>query len=450
MSERFYHEYCPEGVESRYELLVFDSRDEPFLPLTDFYHDCIGRIDKTSALSYLQCLLPFFDWLSRWSNVQGKRAAWNGQPEAVRIAVKDYLMDEMACKVGEKDTFRFIKLTQKSPNTVYRYLCAMKSFYKSMIRLKQYPYHNPLIDANAILTEYRNTEEGVRAGKPRMPSVAGTEDPIPARRQTDSFFKLINEEWQPQIIDDPDLPYQVYQAGKSVNWSQREMVITRMLFETGARVSEIIELTVGDYRVRKNFQEVRTFNKGSHGRKGKFLHFGKDTVKRLMHYIDTERRQFDPNHLGLRDLPDEAPIFLTKRGTPLIYEGWYYHWTKAMKRSQLKLNPHKARHWFVTSRLREIYNTSKTEAEVRQRKDELIQYMKWKNKDTINVYEHYFDEERYREAHDRMLENMELREREFNVSRKPNRQKRPQLSLVQTTEKVTLDEDLRELFDGLE
>lgn len=34
-----------------------------------------------------------------------------------------------------------------------------------------------------------------------------------------------------------------------------------------------------------------------------------------------------------------------------------------MKKSELQLNPHKTRHWFVTTRLREIYNSSKTEAE---------------------------------------------------------------------------------------
>ena len=53
-----YH-YCPKGIESRYELLVFNGENEPFLPLTEHYHDCLGRIDKSSALSYLKCLLPF-------------------------------------------------------------------------------------------------------------------------------------------------------------------------------------------------------------------------------------------------------------------------------------------------------------------------------------------------------------------------------------------------------
>lgn len=448
-STNYYYVYCPEGVKSRYELLVFTG-DHPFLPLTDFYHDCKGRISQSSALSYLQTLLPFFTWLDKHSNYQGSRVQWSDSPEAIRVAIEDYLMNEMSCKVKEKDTFRFVNLTQKSPNTVNRFLSSVKSFYKSMIYLRQYPFHNPLIDSQAISKDYRSQTEGVRINKPRMPSMGGTEDPISTRRLTDSFFKLINEEWQPQIIDDPDLPYQVYLSGKKANWSDREIIIARLLFETGARASEVIELTIGDYRARKDFREVSTFNKGSHGRKVKFLRFSKDTVKRLNHYINTERKQFDPNHWEFDGLPADAPIFLTEWGTPLTYESWYYHWNKAMQISQLKLNPHKARHWFVTTRIREIYNISKTEAEIQQRKDELIKYMKWKNQDTIKVYEHYFDEEKHRKAHDQMLESMEQREREYNAKRKEKRKQKPQLTRIKNSSDLEFDQDLQELLDGLE
>ncbi|WP_422121655.1 tyrosine-type recombinase/integrase [Peribacillus frigoritolerans] len=444
--------YCPKDVESRYELLVFNCQDQPFLPLTEFYHDCLGRIDKSSALSYLNCLLPFFTWLNKYSNYLGKRVYWNYLPEIIRAAIEDYLMNKMECKVRDKDTFRFVNLTNKSPNTVSRFLSAIKAFYKSLIRLKQYEYSNPLIDSQAILNDYRSQSEGVRKDKPRMPSVGGTEDPIPHRRLTDSYFKIINEEWQPQIIDDPHLPFQVYQAGKKVNWSQRETVISRMLFETGARVSEIIELTIGDYRSRKSYQEVITFNKGSHGIKVKFLRFSKDTVKRLFQYINTERKKYDPNQLDfdVDVLPDEAPIFLTEFGTPLTYNAWYYHWNKSMKNSDIKLNPHKARHWFVTTRLREIHNISKSDAEIQQRKNELIKYMKWKNPDTIKVYEHYFDEEKHREAHDQMLESMKKNEKEYEQEQKTKQKKKPKLAVIETQKEIEIDADLQELLEGLE
>lgn len=103
-------------------------------------------------------------------------------------------MNEMNCKVREKDSFRFVNRMNKSPNTVNRFLSALKSFYKSLI-LKDYKYSNPLIDSYAILDDFKNQIEGVRKEKPRMPAAAGTEEPIMHRRLTDSYFKLINEEW---------------------------------------------------------------------------------------------------------------------------------------------------------------------------------------------------------------------------------------------------------------
>ncbi|HHT7007657.1 MULTISPECIES: tyrosine-type recombinase/integrase [Bacillus cereus group] len=448
--ESYKYHYCPKGIESRYELMVFNGDNDPFLPLTDYYHDCIGRIAKSSTLSYLKCLLPFFRWLDESSNYQGKRIQWNEPPEIIRIAVEDYLMNGMECKVREKDTFRFVNRTRKSPNTVNRFLSALKSFYKSLIRLKQYNYSNPLIDSYAISDEYKSQIEGVRKDKPRMPPEAGTEGAMLHRRLTDSYFKLINEEWQPKIIDDPYLPSQVYQAGKKVHWSLRELIISRMLFETGARASEVIELTIGDYRSRKDFQEVSTFNKGSHGRRVKFLRFSKDTVKLLMRYINRDRIQYDEFQRTFEKLPNESPIFLTELGTPFSYQAWYYHWSRAIEECEVKLNPHKTRHWFVTTRLREIHNISKTEVEIKQRTNELIKYIKWKNVNTIKVYEHYFDEERHREAHDQMLDNMTKLENEYIEQKKHDLKKKPTLTVLESSQAVEIDPELQEFLDGLE
>ncbi|WP_375200029.1 tyrosine-type recombinase/integrase [Lysinibacillus sp. RS11] len=374
---------------------------------------------------------------------------WNDSSEIIRIVVEDYLMLELACKIREKDTFRFVKLTNKSPITISRFLSALKSFYKSMIRLEHYTYNNPFIDGQYILHDYSN-QNGVRKDKPRMPNISGTEDAIPHRRLTDSYFKIIKEEWQPQIIDDGNLPYQVYQAGKKVDWSQREMLIARMLFETGARISEIIHLTIGDYRQRKSHQEVATFNKGSHGRKIKFLRFSKDTVKRLFHYIDTERKSYDKNHFIFEQLSDDSPIFLSENGTALTYHAWYHHWNKAMKLNEISLNLHKARHWFVTSRLREIYHISQNESEIQQRKNELIKYMKWKNTDTINVYEHHFDKAKHRESHDKMLEQMQRNEKEYIQQLKASKKSKLKLTVIETDNLNKFDGDLQELLEGLE
>lgn len=447
---KYWYNHCPNGVKSRFELLVFNCHDQPFLPLTEYYHDCIGRISNSSAISYIQSLLSFFTWLDQYSNYQGKHVKWDDSPDRIRKVVEDYLMSEMSCKIREKDTFRFVNRTSKSPNTVNRFLAALKSFYKSLIHLNLYLYSNPLIDSQAVLNSYKRGTEGVRKDKPRMPSEAGTEDAIHHRRLTDSYFKLINEEWKPEIIGDIYLPYQVYGAGKRVNWSLREILIARLLFETGARASEVIELTIGDYRTRKSFQEASTFNKGSYGKRVKFIRFSKDTVKLLMRYINTERKKIDDLNRNFDMLPDESRIFLTECGNPFSYSSWYYHWNKAMKECGIKLNPHKTRHWFITSRLREIFNTSISEAEIKQKKNELIKYIKWKDDETINVYEHYFDEENHRKVHDGMLESMVQQEKDYMKQRNTTNKKERNLTIYKSINENAIDNEILELLDGLE
>ncbi|MEK4499232.1 hypothetical protein [Bacillus sp. FSL R12-0069] len=116
----------------------------------------------------------------------------------------------------------------------------------------------------------------------------------------------------------------------------------------------------------------------------------------------------------------------------------------------MRLNPHKTRHWYVTTSMREIYNVSKTNAEIKQRKDELIKYMKWKQKDTIEVYEHHFDEERYRSFHDNMLEDIAEKEKEYMEQSKQKRTNKPLLNLIDTAKETELEVDIQALLDDLE
>ena len=53
----------------------------------------------------------------------------------------------------------------------------------------------------------------------------------------------------------------IYKAGKDSKWKLRDEIIITMLFQTGARAREVIELTFGDYRARCDKAEFSTFNK---------------------------------------------------------------------------------------------------------------------------------------------------------------------------------------------
>ncbi|WP_290416004.1 tyrosine-type recombinase/integrase [Paenibacillus polymyxa] len=449
MWDRYRFFQCPSHIESKYNLLVFDSNGSPFIPLTDYYHDQKGMIADSSITNYLNILLPFFYWMDVSSNYQGSIVSWNMPPEAIRVAVSDYLKEKMYCKVRHWSSFELVKQTPKSPDTINRFLAALKSFYKSMIRLDYYSHTNPLIDGHSKKIQ---TVHGFRNGRPRMPLVAGTEPPIRAsyRRQTDSYFKITQNEWLPMIIDDLSLPSQVYHAADKAKLQLRDRIIIRMLFETGARASEVITVTIGDFRARRSIREIATFNKGSNGIRTKFLLFSNDTYILLMKYLKNERIRHDPLGLPYDKLPDDAPLFISNRGTPYSYHAWYVHWKKAVQHSVLKINPHKTRHWYVTNVMRTIYETSSNESERIIRIKEFVRYMRWRSKETLAVYEHFFDEKRQLELINDVHENMLQIEKEIYVNGVSNMKQTHYKIQHKLQEIVIEDSEILGFFEGLE
>ena len=62
----------------------------------------------------------------------------------------------------------------------------------------------------------------------------------------------------------------------------------------------------------------------------------------------------------------------------------------------IQAHPHQARHWFVTNALRNIEATASDEQDQARRKEELIQYMKWRSGEKmLHAYEHVDRETRF-------------------------------------------------------
>jgi hypothetical protein len=53
----------PEGVTSRYSLVVVDGGGRPHLPLTRFYDLALQWLSDGAARTYLNVLLPYFAYL---------------------------------------------------------------------------------------------------------------------------------------------------------------------------------------------------------------------------------------------------------------------------------------------------------------------------------------------------------------------------------------------------
>jgi integrase len=307
-----------------------------------------------------------------------------------------------------------------------------------------YPFLNPLVEPISATVAVLETRLEQEQEYPTMPEYSGVVAPQkkPAHRLSDNYFKLKHDEWIPQIIDDPKLPALILEGGKQLplkHTRQRDEVVTWLLFETGARVSEVTGLMLSDWASLGAHTTVHTFSKGSFGQRTKVLSFHEDTVVLLKRYFDEERIRFDQEgysldiylELAARKLVDlqTIPLFLTTQGTPLTPKEYREHyWNPACRAAAIEADVHQARHWLVTRSVRDIYETAKSKEEIERRLRGLVEYMKWKSEETLAAYQHYFDEQfdadRRDDFHRRMHEEIE----QYQQERRQGKRKQPTLS----------------------
>jgi integrase len=193
----------------------------------------------------------------------------------------------------------------------------------------------------------------------------------------------------------------------------RDQIVVRMAYETGARISELVQLTIGDWRKRGCNQEAMTFSKGSRGRRVKVVRFSPETAKMLRQYVNTDRKTLDSSHRRLEQLDDRDPLFLSKRRHPYSYEAFKPHWYALCQVTQIDLNIHGLRHWFVTQSIREIVaNATGTEAILRG-KEALVRYMAWRSSETLEAYEHYFQAADHAQIQDQLFLRLYERDRQY-------------------------------------
>lgn len=401
----------PPHVEHGHPFLVYDSSGQLHFELTSFAKEATLQVTRKTTQVYLYALLPFFTWLETAPLQLSSNNRWNQLPEKVRLAVEDYLNQQMSCQLRQHHLgFQLVRPTAHTPAGVRMFLVALKFFYKLMKRQGYYNHPNPLIDFQSEMGA--TVEEELKSPNefPLMPSLSGVQEPINRqRRLTDSYYKFAGEEWIPQIIDDPNLPRLLLEGGRQLpGWGLREECVTRMLFDSGARISEVVGLTLADWVERGVKQETNAFSKGSGGRRVKFIRFSNETAKLLRRYVNQERIKYDPKGYDLNDYIQLSklnqinlqivPLFLTRQRTVLNAKNYRdNYWKKACQVAGINADVHQARHWYVTMAVRQIYETSRTESEVNRRLRELQEYMKWSSSETIAAYEHYFDAARHAE-----------------------------------------------------
>jgi len=343
-----------------------------------------GKQELSSVYRMKQLLDAIYAWIAEWE----KRAVYDGQPGVVNVGC---IRGGHPWRVSRTPDRTDVFLDVRVPPTM------------------------PLQEARRASAGDVDEIRAVDDAWPRMPDCSGVAPPRRPRRLSDSYFTLVGTVWVPQVVDDPTLPARILAGGRSLpRWRLRDECVTRVLFESGGRVSEVTGLTLGDWVARGLLQDATTFSKGSHGRRVKFLRFSSDTVKLLRRYVDGERCALDPRGLTCAALVEPAarrqpellaaPLFLSARRTPLSAKTYRETaWNPACAAAGIDADVHQARHWYVTMAVRQIYDSAATGAEVQRRLRELIEYMKWRRgTQTLDCYEHYFDAVRHAEIQDRV------------------------------------------------
>jgi integrase len=380
----------PEGIVSQFERIVVDGQGYPHLALTRLYQQLRQELSDGTAHTYLQALLPYFSFLETDPWRQQRQDRWDSSPENVRESVRDYLLQQLRCKVRRYGMYEIVKLSAQSPSTVRVFLSALKRFYSSAVFADEYLYVHPLTNPVVHLLEEVD-REGVetRHSRPKMPPESGIEEPE-SRRTSDNYFRLVDDKWIPEPIDDPTLHLRLITGFAQAQISRRDQIIIRMAYEAGARISELLALTVGDWQKRGGKQEATACNKGSHGRRVKIIRFSMETAKLLHCYVNEDRVRADPHHRTFAQLGEQEPIFLSARRKPYSYDAFVPHWERLCRTVGVDLNLHGLRHWHVCQMMRLIHEIAETPGEVERRKEEMVRYMAWRSPETLKAYEHYF------------------------------------------------------------
>ncbi len=428
----------PKTVEHRHPFLVFDCQDHLHLPLTTFAKEACSRLSSKTPQTYLYAVLSYFTWLDTdlWQVRMGQ--TWDAPPQQVRCSIDDYLVQKLQCQLlPQQQGWKYVKITAGTRSTLRVFLAALKLFYQVMRERGMYSFANPLVDSMsatiAAALAHLEQEEHEQA-PPRMPDQSGVEapHPKPKHRLTDSYYKLEHDEWQPQIMNDPKLPGYIFKGGRHLSLKytrQRDEVVTWLLFETGARVSEICGLMLADWTVLGTQNKAKAFSKGSLGRRIKTISFAEDTVILLRRYFDEERIHFDPNGYRLEEYLLLAkqkhidlatiPLFLTSQGTQLTPKEYREHyWNPACTAAGIEADVHQARHWLVTYAVRDIYETAQSKVEIERRLRGLIEYMKWKSEETLSAYQHYFHEQLDADTRDAFHQHLHAETQQYLEERK--------------------------------
>jgi site-specific recombinase XerD len=147
---------------------------------------------------------------------------------------------------------------------------------------------------------------------------------IPMKKSPKKVIAYLSDDKVKQLLAAPNI------SSKS---GRRDMVLLSTLYDTGARVQELADLTMRSVRL----ESPAIISLSGKGRKTRHVPIMRPTAKLLEAYIN-EQRLFTPEKL-------EHPLFFNSRGEKLTRQGITYILRKYAEACNFEqLSPHKIRH----------------------------------------------------------------------------------------------------------
>jgi len=320
----------------------------------------LGQREPGTATAYLRVIRRFVAW--------SERVAPGGYPpEEMPKLVAAYLRDALDCRlrlIGENRWY--VTPTRHAASTIRVTISALIAFMDVQLEfsLIQLP-RNPL----------RCDGDGRwRGGLGR--------------------FVVKGQLWVPNYRHLPDLAVQMRRGAQVDAWPQWARVLLAVLFDSGARIGDAIDLRLADWLVSGCGPVLSAPSKGSAGLRVKHLAVSEDTLVQMHAYFAEERAR--RSRMSLTQLREAAsanraalmaPIFLSRAGAAPRPDSFRKLWRGTVHRLGLQHSPHSARHWYVTTRVADILAQHESPIRRAQEIALLIEYMHWANgKEMLDVY----------------------------------------------------------------
>jgi site-specific recombinase XerD len=388
-----------------YDLIFLDQQDRILVPLTEWFRVRTEQGPTSTRNTYLACLLPYFTFLAE------SGCAWSAPPEQLRQALIAFHRDRLGCQIHPKKELGAVEitLTRETPlqeSTLRVMRAALRDFYLVMKDEGLYAFPNPLSSEVLVTLKREQTRALANRG---APDHAGTREETheQSRRRPTAFIRQHHAQgWKPNLRKElADVRNGIHEVVNALldssHVSAREKAVLELLQNTGARLHEIVLMTVGGYQNKGMAGQAQVINKGSYGREAKTIYFASNpkVQQALNVYLEQVRPLHDPHGRSrLADVGPHEPLFLTERKTAYSLKCFYWHWyryyTPLQGRCPVRFSPHDLRHLFVTEYLITLKRACgagtdlfDSEKYLQEREAFGLMIMSWRSTRTIDIYD---------------------------------------------------------------